>query len=199
MSNIYILPYYANNENLKENRYPREHISSIRFTLGGFHIELSETNSLVEDRYSLNLNSAKYVVEGNYSEQKEAMIHHHPHGHLWKHLQFKLKARNEVIRIKLDALDDEDYQKCIKGFLHISQKIIQHEKQENQIKEDLQKYFFNDEIKKLAAEEIFLLSRIKLASEDKGILDSENKPLDAKRIEDLKTEKHLLPFFEWER
>ena len=197
MSYIYILPYYANSSNLDENRSQTSHTSSIKFSSKGFQIELSESNSLVEDKYSLNLHSAKYLVEGS-TETKEAMIHHHPQGHKWRHLQFKLKAKREVIRIRLDNLDDEDYQRCIKGFLYISQKIIQHEKEENKIKEDLQKYFFNNKVKQLAAEEKFLLGKIKIALKENGVLDDSNKPLNPERIEALKSEKHLLPFFEWE-
>lgn len=197
MSHIYILPYYTNIENLRESRSEREHNSSIKFSLGYFHIELSETNSLLKDKYSLNLHSAKYLMEG-ITEQKEAMIHHHPKGHNWKHLQFKIKSRNEVIRIKLDALDDEDYQKCIKGFLHISQKVIQYEKETNGIEDDLQRYFFNSKIKQLEGEERFLLKQIYLASKSNGILDDSGNPLDRSRIEDLKIEKHMLPFLNWD-
>lgn len=196
MSHIYILPYYTNSINLKENRSQTSHTSSIKYSLRGFQIELSESNSLVEDKYSLNLHSARYVVEGS-TDTKGAMIHHHPQGHEWKHLQFKLKAKREVIRIRLDALDDEDYQRCIKGFLHISQKIIQHEKEENNIEEDLQDYFFNSNIKKLDMEEKFLLSKIKIAFKNGGILDDNNNPIDLRKIEALESEKHLLPFFEW--
>lgn len=193
MSHIYILPYYANAENLTEIRSQREHVTSVKYSLGSFHIELSEVNSLVEDKYSLNLNSAKYMVEGNFTEQKEAMIHHHPQGHRQRHLQFKLRSKNEVIRIMLDKLDEEEYQKCIKGFLSISQKIIHHEQQDNMIKDDLQRFFFNDNIQGLAFEESFLLERIKIAFGTGCILDSRNKPIS--NIEYLKAEKHLLPFF----
>jgi hypothetical protein len=52
---------------------------------------------LVEERYCLNIESAKYELEGTMSrnEIKEAMIHHHPQGHPWKHLQFKMSSRSE--------------------------------------------------------------------------------------------------------
>ncbi len=198
MSQFYLLSSFANLNHLVENRLEKEHSSSIRFTDGTVHIELSETNSLVEDKYSLNLSSAKYVVEGNVTERKEAMIHHHPKGHQWKHLQFKLKSKNEVIRIKLDGLDDDDYQNCIKGFLHISQKIISHEQKENHVTEDLLKFFFNDHIKTLAREEQFLLQKIKFSFENRGVLDNANNVLDRNQIERLKSEEHLMPFFTWD-
>ena len=92
-SNIYLLPLYANRANLKENRYETTHVSSVAYSSGGIKIELSETNSLIEDRYSLNLASARYIVEGSTTESKEAMIHHHPKGHPERHLQFTRKSQ----------------------------------------------------------------------------------------------------------
>ena len=135
---IYVLPPYANQDNLRHNRTQNEDEYKITYTQNGTTIELSETNSLVEDQYSLNIRSAKYIVEGSQTAdnqeivprniEREAMIHHHPEGHPWKHLQFKLVSGHEKIRIKLENLDLEDYERCIKGFLAVSQKIIEHEK-----------------------------------------------------------------------
>jgi hypothetical protein len=196
-SHIYILGEYANKEHFKESITQIEHISSITYIKSGFKIELSESNSLVEDKYSLNLNSAKYIVEGNITETKEAMIHHHPKGHPWRHLQFTLRSTHEKIRINLEPLDDEDYAKCIKGFLHLSQSIIEHEQKQNKIKENLAGFFFNDNVKALSSERQFLLEKIKQAFNSKGILDDSNKSISKDKIESLKKESHLLPFLDW--
>jgi hypothetical protein len=196
-SHIYILGEYVNKDHFTENVTQFEHISSIAYIQSGFKIELSESNSLVEDKYSLNLNSAKYVVEGNITETKEAMIHHHPKGHPWRHLQFTLRSTNEKIRIKLEPLDDEDYKKCIKGFLHISQSIIEHEQKDNKVKENLVDFFFNDNVTTLSSERQFLLEKIKQAFNSKGILDDSNKNISKDKIESLKKESHLLPFLAW--
>ena len=196
-SHIYILVEYANKDHLKEDISQVEHVSNIDYSKSGFKIEISESNSLVEDKYSLNLNSAKYVVEGNITETKEAMIHHHPKGHPWRHLQFTLRSKNKKIRIKLDPLDDDDYARCIKGFLYLSQGIIEHEKKENKINENLVSYFFNDNIKTLSSEKLFLLEKIKKAFTSNSILDESNSSLNKEKIEALKKESHLLPFLDW--
>ncbi len=196
-SNIYLLPMYANKANLKENRYETTHVSSVAYSSGGIKIELSETNSLVEDRYSLNLASARYIVEGSTTESREAMIHHHPKGHPERHLQFTLRSRNQVIRISLDMLDDEDYEKCIKGFIFISQEIISAEKEVYKIKQNLQDYFFNDKVMELEHEKDFLIAQVKRAYGKNKILDNANKPIKSKELAELREETHLLPFLEW--
>mgnify|MGYP001607045096 FL=1 len=142
---IYLLKDYANPINFEQERYQTEDVSTIRFSEGPLTLKLTESNSLVEERYCLNIESAKYELEGTMSrnEIKEAMIHHHPQGHPWKHLQFKMSSRSEVIRVNLEPVDEEDYEKCIKGFLHISQDIIRIEQKENKIGADIISYFFN--------------------------------------------------------
>ena len=196
-SHIYILGEYVNKDHFTENLTQIDHISTIVYIKSGLKIELSESNSLVEDKYSLNLNSAKYIVEGNITETKEAMIHHHPKGHPWRHLQFTLKSGNEKIRINLEPLDENDYARCIKGFLYLSQNIIKHEQKDNQIEENLVSYFFNDGVKELLSEKQFLLGKIKKAFNSNGILDDSNKSISKEKIESLKKESHLLPFLDW--
>jgi len=196
--NIYILPIYANQNHLENHRYETEHESKIKFSKQGLQIELSEVNSLIENKYSLNLTSAKYEVEGSTTEIKEAKIHHHPKGHPFKHLQFKLKSKHEVIRIFLDDLNDEDYQKCIKGFLYLTQRIIRLEKDENNISENLQNYFFNEKIKELRNDKNYLLIKIKQSYERGNVLDDNNNSLNKEKLIELKSENHLLPFLEWE-
>ncbi len=196
-THIYLLPFYANNENLEDNRYEREHESKIKFQEEGMRLEISEVNSLVEERYCLSIMSARYLLEGTMSrnEIKEAMIHHHPFGHPWKHLQFKLTSRNEVIRVNLEPVDEEDYVKCIKGFLHITQELIRLEQKE--IKQNLIEYFFNDKINELEPFRRYLLHKIKAAFNDGKILDSSDKSVGPKQLEDLKSEIRLLPFLDW--
>lgn len=197
---IYLLNEYANSDNLKHNRGATEEEYFIQFTREGCIIRLSETNSLVEEKYSMNLHSAEYVVEGHMSktEVKEAMIHHHPQGHPWKHLQFKLKAENKVIRIKLDPIDLQDYERCIKGFIYTAKMLIEYEKSEQGIGEDLVSYFFNDKVLELEAERKHLLRRIKLAYQEGGFLDDDNKSISDKDLETLREEVHLLPFLDWD-
>ncbi|MBI4981478.1 hypothetical protein HZC30_08065 [Candidatus Woesearchaeota archaeon] len=163
-------------------------------------LELSEINSLTEERYSLNLKSARCVLEGTLSrrEIKEAMIHHHPRGHPWKHLQFKLLHQHEVIRIRLDLMDEEDYNRCIKGFLHLSQDVISYAREENNIQTEVISYFFNDKIGELESNRLFLLNKIRAAFEKGYILDDSNRSINKIKLEQLKSEKHLLPFLKWD-
>ncbi len=192
---IYVLQEFANDKNLVESRTQIEHSFSINFEDQGIKIGLSETNSLIEDEYNLSLKSAKYSVEG--SESKEAMIHDHKKGHKEKHLQFKLHARRETIRIFLDGLNDEDYQKCIKGFLHISCEIIQREQQMLEIKENLVKYFFNSSIDALGSDRKFLMLKVSKAFNNGQIKNSLEKGLGKKELLELKEEPHLKPFLEF--
>ncbi|MCF7871490.1 hypothetical protein K9L97_00470 [Candidatus Woesearchaeota archaeon] len=190
---IYILPEYANLENLKNNRgqYEDEYVTT--FSQEEIQITLTETNSLVEDEYCLNLKSSKFTLEG---ETKESMIHHHKKGHSDKHLQFKLYAKNQEIRIFLEKLDEEDYQKCIKGFLYIAKELIVQEQENNSIKENLVEYFFNEKIKQLIPESKYLLQKINESWGNQKILNNQNKPMTQNEIKELQTEPHLKLFLE---
>ena len=194
---IYLLPEYANQKNLERKASQIAETYEISFTKGGAVIRLSETNSKVENRYSMNIHSAKYLAEGK-TVAKEAMIHNHPQGHADRHLQFKLVSGYRKIRIILEFLDIEDYKRCIKGFIYISKGIIEFEKIENKISEDLKEYFFNDRIEELAGERLFLLEKIKSAFESGKFLDDASVPVGLKELNGLKNETHLLPFLEWE-
>ena len=198
-THIYLLPLYANKENLEENRYKTEYESRIRFSKSNIKLELSEVNSLVEEQYCLSIMSAKYVLEGMMSknEIKEAMIHHHPHGHPWKHIQFKFTSQNEVIRINLEPVDEEDYLKCIKGFLHISQDLIELEQQENKIDHNLIDYFFDKKVNELEPFRIYLLNKIKTAYDNGNMLNNSDEVVDSNQLRSFKSEKRLLPFLDW--
>jgi hypothetical protein len=206
-SNVYILSGYANPAHLENVRSETEHISKVRWGQDGHQIELSETNSLVEDKYSLNLSSAQYVVEGfktqetdnaSHNINRQAMIHHHPRGHREKHLQFKLQKENEVIRMTLENLNTDDYQRCIKGFLSVSQKIIELERTEGNIRADLQGFFFNDRVRELDVDRRFLLEHIKQAYRNESIRLDNGEPVTPEKLQELKSEIHLLPFLDWE-
>lgn len=158
-------------------------------------IELTETNSLIEEEYCLNLKSAKYLLEG--TEVNESMIHHHEKGHGERHLQFKLQAKKETIRIFLTGLGAEDYENCIKGFLHICQDLIVKEQKENKITDNLLEYFFNDKIQSLMAERKYLLKQINGAFKTENIIGTNNKSINEKKLLELKNEAHLKLFLEW--
>ena len=193
---IYLLPEYANQTNLEYNRYGTEDEHKITYSKEGIQISLIETNSLIEDEYCLNLKSATYIIEGT-TETKESMIHHHQTGHQSRHLQFKLKSRNETIRIMLEFIDLEDYKSCIKGFLHISRELIDTERRNNRIGENLQEYFFNDDIEKLTNDRKFLLDKIRQAFSTRQIMDASDGAVNKKKLLELKKETHLSPFFDW--
>lgn len=195
ISTIYNLVEYANSHNLKQNRTQTEDEYYINYSENGIRVELRETNSIVEDEYCLNLESAKYVVEG-IKNTKKSMIHHHKKGHKFKHLQFKLYSKREEIRIFLDILDDDEYMRCIKGFLHIAQDLILHEKEESEIREDLLTYFFNEKIKTLKGERRYLLTKIDKAASQRQITGADDKPFDKEKLLELKKETHLKPFFD---
>ena len=190
---IYILPEYANPNNLKNNRGQYQDEYTITFSRDTVKITITETNWLVEDEYCLNLKSAKFTLEG---ETKESMVHHHKKGHTEKHLQFKLYAKKQEIRIFLEKLDDEDYQKCIKGFLYIAKELINQEQQKNSIKENLVKYFFNEKIERLIPESNYLLQKINESFSNQKILDNKDKPINQNEIKALQTEPHLKLFLE---
>ncbi len=198
-THIYLLPVYANASHLEEQRHATSHESKIKYPGDGLNLELSEENSLIEEKYCLSIISTKYLVEGAWSKNvtKKAGIHNHPDGHPWKHLQFMLMGEHEVIRIKLDKLDSNDYINCIKGFLSISQDIIKHEQDEHKIKQDLKSYFFNEKIDELSSERDYLLSKVKEACAGEDILSDDGKSIDAQQLEKLKKESHLLPFLDW--
>lgn len=194
-THIYLLPTCANKDNLESIRHETEHESKVRYCEDGLVIELSEINSLIEERYCLSIMSSIFILEGTMS--KEAMIHHHPHGHPWKHLQFKLEKENKVIRINLEPVDERDYEKCIKGFLHISQDLIKMEQQENKIEQNLIDYFFDDNINDLEPYRAYLLKKIKLAYEQNNMLNDSNYPINPEQLKNLRSEKRLLPFLDW--
>jgi hypothetical protein len=193
---IYVFSYYANEKHLEYTRHATTEEYKIDFSDNNFNINITETNSLIENRYCLNLKSAKYIIEGSMTqnEVKEAMIHHHPYAHPWKHLQFKLSGGNKVIRINLEPLDEKDYEKCIKGFLFISQELILQEQEENNIKIGLKDYFFDPKIEELASFKKYLLRKIEMAYVEGKVLSDLKKCITSKELEELKKEKKLLPF-----
>ena len=188
---IYLLPAYANNKHLQDQRSATQHISSINYNEKGISIKMSETNSLVEDKYSMNIHAAKYELEG-----KEAMIHHHPQGHEEKHLQFRLQSEHKVIRIQLPPLDREDYERCIKGFIYTTKRILEYEQKEFGIQENLSSYFYNQHIEELQKERHFLLQKIQQAQKQ-GTLTADDETITKEDIESFKEEPHLLPFLEF--
>ena len=195
---IYLLPLYANHVNLKPVKHETEYEYKVEYSEGTFKLRLSERTSLIEDRYCLSMHSAKYEIDSR-NEIRETMIHHHPGGgHLWKHLQFKLAANNEVIRINLEPLGEEDYTKCIKGFLHICQDLINQEKEEQNIDVNLINHFFNESINELLPFRTYLLGKIKAAYVGRNMLNNLNQPIDGAGLENLRLERHLLPFLNWE-
>jgi hypothetical protein len=189
----YILPEYSNEEHTE--KYSDEKIEEYRvgYKKSGMQITLTEKNFLVEDEYGLTLKSAKYLAEG--TEIKESMIHHHKKGHPSRHLQFKLQAEKETIRIFLDNLDEEDYSRCIKGFLHISQELIAREQKENNITDNLIEYFFNKNIQTLTNERRFLLGKIS-ESFKQGQITAEDKKIDKNKLSALQ-QTHIRPFLEF--
>jgi hypothetical protein len=193
---IYILPEYTNQKHIERHTDKESDESIVAYKKGGINITFTERNSLLEDEYGLNFKSAKYLVEGR-TEIKESMIHHHQKGHKSRHLQFKLQSKKETIRIFLDNIDENDYERCIKGFLYISQRLIQKEQEENKIEEDLLDYFFNEKIKKLKSEQEFLLEKISQAFSNGQITAANDEAVDKMKLLELKEEAHLNPFLEW--
>lgn len=193
---IYILSEYSNQKHTE--RYTDKNVDEFRITYkkDGINITFTEKNSLIEEEYGLNFKSAKYLVEGR-TDVKESMIHHHKKGHKSRHLQFKLQSKKETIRIFLDNIDDTDYKRCIKGFLYISQHLIQKEQEEHKIKENLITYFFNEKIDSLKQEQKFLLEKISQAYSNKQITDTKEDAIDKDKLLELKKETHLKPFLEW--
>lgn len=187
---IYILPEYSNSNNLINIRTQTDDEYRLSFTKNNLIINLSEINSLIENEYCLILHSSKIILESN----KESMIHSHNKGHKDKHLQFKLYSKKEVIRIFLDNLDDEDYHKCIKGFLFIAHELIKIEQKENFIEENLIKYFFNENIDKLFYDKMFLITKINESYLNNQIKDFQNKIISCDKLKEFQKEPHLSLF-----
>lgn len=190
---MYILPEYANGSNLKNIRGQFQDEYTTAFSKDDVQIILSETNSLVEDECCLNLKSAIFALKG---ETKESMIHHHKKGHSDKHLQFKLYTKHQEIRIFLEKLDNDDYKKCIKGFLYLAKELIIKEQEGNSIEENLVSYFFNEKIEKLIPEKDHLLTKISKSFDSQKILDNKGNALSKKEIKELESEPHLRLFLE---
>ena len=134
-------------------------------------------------------------MEGT-TESKEAMIHHHKKGHGLRHIQFKISALKQTIRIFLDNLDDLDYEKCIKGFLNICSDIIEVERKQKKITTDLQDYFFNNSIQSLLSERKFLITRIQKAY-GSGQITVNDLAVENKNLSNLRKEQALKYFLEW--
>lgn len=194
-SHRYILEAYANQEHLENMRSQTEDTWRVVYAERGTKIELAETNSLIEDEYSLNLTSAQYLVEGA-TQSREAMIHHHRRGHPLYHLQFKITALGRTIRIYLDMLNNADYEKCIKGFLHLCQDIITHEGKLKKTTDDLPRHFFNEHIGELATERRFLLNRVRSAHGSRQIT-ADDQEVGDEDLQHLRQEPALQPFLDW--
>ncbi len=160
---IYVLPEFVNKNNLKNIRTQTTDIYEVSFHDVVLNVVLTETNSLIEDEYCLNFQSSKFILES--VDVNESMIHHHKKGHSGRHLQFKLSSNNEELRIFLDNLDEDDYIRCIKGFLYLSKELLLREQHRSSLTVNLIEYFFNEDIDTLFYEKQFLLNRIKLSFE----------------------------------
>ena len=191
---IYLLADYANPEHLRHERHATEDEYFIHFAEKDCVIRLSETNSLVEERYAMTLHSAEYVAEGR-TEAREAMIHHHPRGHPWRHLQFRLKGEHHrVLRIMLDPVDLGDYKRCIRGFISIAKTLVEQDPHAGAGGEDLVGYFFNEKVLELDAERRYLLERIARAYREGGFLEEDGAAVSPGALETLRKDARLVPF-----
>jgi hypothetical protein len=193
----YILSYYANPKNQRIVRSETEVLTQIQYT-DGVLITLIETNSLIKDNFSLTLHSAEYIVESKENQITESMLHNHDGRHSDWHLQFNLQTNaKKTIRIIIDSLSEEEHKTCICGFLYLVKNLLQKEEKKKKIDCNLKKYFFNEHIDELEKECMFLLGKIKIASNINKFMDENDAPLTQEEIDELKKETHLLPFLQW--
>jgi hypothetical protein len=184
----YVLPEFCNSEKL-QHRPGADDTWRISYDKQGRRILLEEVISRDSGKHILELTS--FSVELN--ETRETAIHHHPEkGHLGYHLQFTIRLdKTRVIRIFLDNLDKQGYQRCVRGFLKIAKEIIEQECIRDNIP-SLTTHFFKPNIDELEPDWLYLKKQVLLSR----ITNDEGTIIEKEELGRLKQEVHLLPFFD---
>jgi len=172
------------------------------FNKGDVRIEIVEVpcQNPNEEEYRFRMKS-RHKEEEIVIHRDIAIEHHEPigiHPHSSEHLQFKFSSKDiGKIRINLDIKNDDEYKRCILGFLSILRSIIgTFEKYHKNITEEiLNLEMFNglEEHHSFLKEKIsnsLIQSRIEMDAEE-GI-----KVIDKESLENFKKNEVLLPFFE---
>jgi hypothetical protein len=179
---VHVLPEFCNEANLR-HRPGADDTWRISYEKEGKRILLEEVISKDSGRHILELTSIR--VELN--EKKETGIHHHPDkGHEGYHIQFTIRLdKTRTIRIFLDNLDKEGYQRCVRGFLRATKEIIEQEMP------SLITHFFKENIDDLVPDQLYLKKQVLQST----ITENDNKIENKEELNKLKKESHLVPFF----
>lgn len=136
-------------------------------------ITITNSSDVVEEitiEFSLRFEHHEFQEETIF--QRDFAIEHHPEDksrHAKPHLQIKIhgsQSHNKVgqLWLTLELEYDEEYERCIKGFICVLENIA------DICKEDLDKELLNlEEVKKIRPEEDFLLEKAKTSLEKNGI------------------------------
>ncbi len=187
MQNFQFLPLYIKNK---------------EFDKGDIRIEIIEMpcQNRNEEEYRFRMKS-RHIEEEITIHRDIAIEHHQPrdtHPHGSEHLQFKFSSEDfGKIRINLDIKNDDEYKRCILGFLSMLRDIIStfEKHRKNITKEILNLEMFNEleNHRSFLKEKIansLIQSRIEMDAEE-GI-----KIINKESLENLKQNEALLPFFE---
>jgi len=178
------------------------YIKNREFDKGNLRIEIIEMpcKNPNEEEYRFRMKS-RHKEEEIIVHRDIAIEHHQPkktHPHASEHLQFKLYTEGfGKIRINLGIKDNEEYKRCIMGFLSILKDLINNfdKHYKNISKEILNLEMFKDLEKhrsflKEKISDSLIQSRIEMDT-NQGI-----KVINKKSLEDFRTNEALLPFFE---
>ncbi len=178
------------------------YIKNREFDKGHIRVEIIEMpcQNPNEEEYRFRMNS-RHKEEEIIIHRDIAIEHHQPrdtHPHGFEHLQFKLYSEGfGKIRINLDIKDDDEYKRCIFGFLSILKDIIlSFEKYHKNIAQEIlnlgmfeglenHRSFLKEKISNS-----LIQSRIEMDT-SQGI-----KVIDKELLENVKANEALLPFFE---
>lgn len=178
------------------------YVKNREFSKGDIRIEIIEIPckdpNLEEYRFRMK---SRHKKEEIIVHRDIAIEHHQPketHPHGFEHLQFKLYTEGfGKIRIDLDIKNDEEYKRCILGFLSILKDIINNfDKYHKNISEEI----LNLEMfKGLEKHRLFLKEKIAGSLTQSRIEMDTNqgiKIIDKETLKDFRTNEALLPFFE---
>jgi len=187
MLNFQFLPIYIKNKEFQND--------SIRIEI----IEMPCHNPN-EEEYRFRMKS-RHKENEIVIHRDVAIEHHQPrnvHPHASEHLQFKLYSEGfGKIRINLDIKNDEEYKKCILGFLSILKDLItSFEKYHKDITKEILNLEMFEGIEKHRS---FLKGKISASLAQSRIeMDTEKgiKVVNKSSLENLKTNNALIPFFE---
>jgi len=172
------------------------------FSEGELRVEMIELpcQNPNEEEYRFRIKT-RHKEEEIIIHRDMAIEHHQPRGthpHGFEHLQFKFHSEGfGKIRVNLDVKDDDEYKRCILGFLSILKDII--DKFDKYHKNITEKILNLEMFKGMEEHRSFLREKISSSLAQSRIeMDAKGgiKIIDRESLDNIKTNEALLPFFE---